>query len=473
MGSLYDPKAIRQEINSLLDEAKSLSKLAQAEEREPTEEEQKRFDEIIAKVGESGDEPSGLHADLARAERYQKILSQDRLPDQSSPVNVGGYHVANTNEPFKLPQSAARVRPSQLRNYSDGSSDNPIHDAYASGKWLMAILGDAGARNWCEDHGIGIQASMTEGDNSKGGFFVPSEMSSRIIDLRYQYGVFRRFADVEPMGSDVKSVPRRKSGVTAYALGEEDTYTASDMTFSQVELVAKKWGVLTKISDELDEDSMISIVDRFVGEVGWAFAKREDEAGFVGTGTIAYHGIAGLVSKANDGSHAGALYTPTAGAGTLSFADLTLAMFHSMAGQLPSWAEDGAAWYVHKVGYHASIAKLQTASGGNTVTDIGNGPEMAFLGKPVRFTPVMNSTLTDQASTAGLVILANLQQSSTLGDRRSNINLKVLNELYAATGQIGLRADERVAINNHSITDPEDATGATAGAVVVLKMPAN
>lgn len=468
MVGIYDPKAIQSKIDELLNEAKSISALAAEEEREPTEAEKTRFDEICDIVGESDGEdgPTGLRADLAKAEKFKRIL--DANSGHRASVSVPHVH-SDSAEPFAIPRAALN-HGTQLKAYKQGSSEYPNHDAYAAGRWLMAIAGDRSSREWCEDYGIGISAAQKEKDNSLGGFFVPVEMSSRIIDLRYQYGVARRFADIEPMGSDVKQVPRRKSGVTAYALGEESTFTESDIDFSQVELVAKKWGALVKISDELDEDSAISMADRVVGEMAWAFAKKEDESMFLGDGTSTYNGVNGLVNKANDGSHAGALYT--AANGNTAFSTLDLADFEGMLGKLPSWADDGAAWYVHKTGWAASMLRLQMAAGGNTTVDIGNGPELQFLGKPVRFNPVMNSTTTAQTSTAGLVILANLQQSSTVGDRRG-LSMKVLEELYAASGQIGVRGHTRVAINNHSITDPEDATGATAGAVVVLKTPAS
>lgn len=469
MVSLYDAKAIKAEIKELLDEAQAISALATEEKREPTEDESARFNEIMDLVGDDDAEggPTGLRAKLATAAKFERIKSQNAASDLGAPRSAAPMVHGTGAEPFAVPRAAiARAR--NLKAFARGTSENHLHDGYATGKWLYAILGDESSRNWCEDNGYGIRAAQKESDNSLGGFFVPVEMASRIIDLRYQYGVFRRFADVEPMASDTKTVPRRKSGVTAYAIGEGNSFTESDIDFTQVSLVARKWGALVKMSDELDEDAVINFAERVVGEMAWAFAKKEDESGFLGDGTNTYHGINGIVNKANDGSHAGALHT--AESGNTAFSTLDLLDFENMAGKLPSWAEDGAAWYIHKVGWAASMARLQMAAGGNTTTDIGNGPEMSFLGYPVRFTPVMNSTTAAQSGTAGLAILANLQLCSTVGDR-SGFSLKVLNELYAENGQIGLRGHTRSDINNHSITDPEDQTGATAGAAVVLKTP--
>lgn len=466
--SIYDSKAIQAEIDEKLAAAKTIADLAASEEREPNEAELKEYESLMDAVGvpDGDDGPTGLRAKLAKAEKYDKILSHNR---SRQPVNVPAVHTSTSDVPFDLPRAAVnRARTRKMKAFTADSSEHPVHDAYACGRWLMAIAGDSDSQQWCQDYGI--FAAQKEKDNSLGGFFVPTELSSRIIVLRYSYGVARRFADVEPMAGDVKQIARRKSGVTAYALGEEGTFTESDIDFSQVELVAKKWGALVKISDELDEDAAISMADRVADEMAWAFAKKEDESLFVGDGTSTYNGVTGIVNKADDGNHAGAIYT--AAAANLAFSSLDLADFEGMAGKLPSWADDGAAWYLHKTAWANSVMRLQMAAGGNTTVDLGNGPELQFLGYPVRFTPVMNSTTGDQASTAGLAILANLPLCSTVGDR-SMMSMKVLEELYAATGQIGVRGHTRVAINNHSITDPSDATGATAGAAVVLKTPAS
>ena len=170
--------------------------------------------------------------------------------------------------------------------------------------------------------------------------------------------------------------------------------------------------------------------------------------------------------EANDGNHTGALYT--AATGNTSYGELDLADFENMAGQLPAYAEANAAWYIHKVGYWRSMANLVDAAGGNNIADLGRGPERMFLGYPVRFVQVMNSTTDAQVSTAGLCVLGDLQLSSLVGNRQG-IRSQVLLEKYADTREIGIIGDERVAINNHTVTDPGDSTA--AGPVVVLKTP--
>ena len=84
---------------------------------------------------------------------------------------------------------------------------------------------------------------------------VPEQMMASVIDLREQYGVFRQEATIVPMGRDTVNWPRRTGGLTAYFVGENTALTESQVSWDNVNLTAKKLGVLTRFSTELDEDS--------------------------------------------------------------------------------------------------------------------------------------------------------------------------------------------------------------------------
>lgn len=452
----FNLKAIKEDIANLMAEADSLIELARQDERELTDEESTRVDEIMATIGEQadGDKPaSGLYAQAAKAERLEKIRTQ------LATVDRGGDHI-ETPKQWAVPRSAL-AGAGNLKAFKGG--EEAKRDAYLSGQWFLALWGNDRSKQWCEDHGVSVQNALSGGDNQLGGFLVPSEFETRVIDLREQYGVFRRNTMVVPMGSDHKTQPRRKSGLTAYAVGDNDEITASDKEWSQVELTAKKWGALAKYSSELNEDSVISIADNLADEMAWAFAKKEDQAGFIGDGTSTYHGVVGVVNKCNDGSHDGSLYT--AATGNTAFSTLDLADFEGMVGQLPQYAEMGAAWYISKVGYWASMARLLDAAGGNTIQDLGSGPERVFLGYPVRIVQVMNTTTTAQTTTAGLALFGNLSLASTMGNRRG-FGVSVSTDRYFELDQIAIKGTTRFAINVHDVGD-----ASTAGPMVCLKTP--
>ena len=126
--------------------------------------------------------------------------------------------------------------------------------AYKFGRWALGALGHVKSAEWCKSNGLPLirMKGHIEGINSQGGFAVPEEFESELITLREQYGVFRRNARVVAMGSDVKRLPKRASTVTAYFVGEAQAITESQQVLDQVQLVAKKLGVLTTISSELN-----------------------------------------------------------------------------------------------------------------------------------------------------------------------------------------------------------------------------
>ena len=97
------------------------------------------------------------------------------------------------------------------------------------------------------------------------------------------------------MASDTRSDPRRVNGVTAYFVGESTAARSADKTWDRVRLTAKKLMVLTKYSNELNEDAVLNIGDDLAGEIAYAFALKEDQCGFMGDGTSTYGGITGVI----------------------------------------------------------------------------------------------------------------------------------------------------------------------------------
>ena len=112
------------------------------------------------------------------------------------------------------------------------------------------------------------------------------------------------------MAADMCSDPRRINGVTAYFVGESRPPRSPTRPWDRVRLTAKKLMVLTKYSNELNEDAVLNIGDDLAGEIAYAFALKEDQCGFIGDGTSTYGGIVGLAPAlknvdAHDRQHRG------------------------------------------------------------------------------------------------------------------------------------------------------------------------
>jgi HK97 family phage major capsid protein len=251
-----------------------------------------------------------------------------------------------------------------------------------------------------------------EGINSQGGFTVPDEFENELITLREQYGVFRRNARVVPMSSDVKRIPQRASTVTAYFVGEASAITESQQVFDQVQLVAKKLGVVTTISSELNEDNVVNLGDDLAGEIAYAFALKEDDCGFNGDGTSTYGGIVGLATALAD-----ATYQVSDG-GQTTYAAVTQAEISAGFRKLPAWAaqRNNIKIFCSKNAYHGIFERLAMAAGGVTAAEMANGlVAPKFFGYPVEFAQVIPVT---ESASATFAYIGDLAQGCYFGDRR-------------------------------------------------------
>ena len=437
---MKNSKQLREEIEGLAVKAKAITDVATSEARDLSAEESAEIDGILG-AGDKQGQIDRLKVELARAEKVEAIVASNVGRKASESLDRDPKAVK-----IKIPSHAMRTGPLQAFKSDE--------DAYVSGQAIRAYLGNEQAKQWCKDHGI--KAAMGENDNNKGGFLVPSPMESAIVDLRESYGVFRQNVRNVPMTADTLDIPRRIGGVTAYFVSENSETTASDMAVGTAKLVAKKLSALTRVSNELSEDAIVSIADTLAQEMAWAFSVKEDECGFLGDGTSTYGGIVGVKNAVLAGS------VSTAASAT-SYGSLTLADFHSAVAKLPFYNGMQSAWFVSKQGYEASMARLQVAAGGNSVVDLGNGPTLQFLGYPVVFTQVMPVTLGAQSG-ATYGFIGDLRLAATMGTRRG-INVQADASRYFEFDQIGLRATERLDIVVHEV-----GTASAAGPIVALKM---
>ena len=450
--------AIREQLNACLDEVAAINSICAKENRDPTAEETVTINANIGDDGQSG-RAKALKASLQQAEKFEAEYEGLRAARRPAGVTheqatSGGITVPAQRQ-IAVPIAAQRYRPKHVRGTDSQQK------CYAFGRWFMAMLGHDASKQWCVDNGFEFRAAMTEGFDSKGGFVVPQEFDTMIIDLRNEYGIARRACKVWPMGSDTRVVPRRTGGLTAYAVGENSTINASDKTFDQIRLTAKKWGVIATYSTELAEDAAISIGDDLASEIAYALAYAEDISLFNGDGTSTYHGTIGLKNSLAAGSKY------TAITGNTAFSTLDLDDFEGMAAKLPSYAykNGGPSWYIHRAGWWSSMMRLAAAAGGNTVREIQGGVAPTFLGYPVELVEVMNSTLAAQTSTDGLVYFGNMAMAAAFGDRRG-LALSTSGDVYFTTDMLAIKGTERFDIVVHDV-----GTASVGGAVIMLSTP--
>jgi HK97 family phage major capsid protein len=257
------------------------------------------------------------------------------------------------------------------------------------------------------------------------------------------------------MASDAASIPRRDTGVTVYFPGEAGAVTASQGTFSNVGLSAKKMATLIKGASEFDEDAVIDLAEWLATEIAWAFANKEDDIGFNGTGTSAYGGMTGAVTKLLDGTHdAGKVVAAT---NHDTFAEIDTSDLASLIGKLPAYALPGAAWFASQMGFATVFCRLASTAGGIIMQD----GLPTFMGFPVRVTQVLPQVTTDLSGSV-MLLFGDLSLAATLGERRG-VTIARSEGRHLELDQIAWRGTERVDIVVHDVGD-----ASTAGPIVAL-----
>ena len=379
------------------------------------------------------------------------------------------------NETFRVPATVKRY--SSLKHFAGKDADER---AYRFGMFCLGVYGKRQGIDFCLKQGIPLidaggeslaeagTKTQRENVNISSGFLVPDEFQNDLIDLREKFGVFRQNARIVPMASDTRSDPRRVNGVTAYFVGESAAATLSDMQWDRVRLTAKKLMVLTKYSNELNEDAVLNIGDDLAGEIAYAFALKEDQCGFLGDGTSNYGGIVGVTNKllqvdptgsSNPANVMGLVVSSGTGYAT-SYNSIVLSDFNRLVATLPEFADvpGQTAWYCSKFFWGAVMQKLATAAGGNRVAEVENGAlRKSFLGYEVVISQVMPKV---SATSQVCCLFGNLRMAAHLGDRRHTTIQMSEHALNAfEQDEVVIRGTERFDIVVHDVGDPTPGAG--------------
>jgi HK97 family phage major capsid protein len=396
-------------------------------------------------------------ADLKRAILEKRQASQTVVP----PATVADV-ATRSGQRVELARSIPRY--ASIKNFKGEGAEER---AYRFGQWFLAgPLGNQRAAQFCRDKGILLQRGQNESVNEKGGFLVPDEFGNDLIDLREQFGVFRRNAKIMPMASETRSDPRRTGGLTAYFDGESVAGTVSEKLWDRVGLTAKKIKVMARITSELNEDSLINTGDDLIGEIAYAFAEKEDRCGFLGDGSSTYGGIVGVNEKLKGLSGTIANISGLIVGSGNAYSELVLTDFEAVVALLPQYADTPMAkWFVHRSFYFNVMVKLMLAAGGVTAAEIEGQRTKSFLGYAVEFSQVQPKT---EANSQVCAILGDLSKAARLGTRRDT-TIAMSEHSRFSEDEIEIKGTERFDINVHDVGNATaTAADKVAGPVVGL-----
>ena len=319
---------------------------------------------------------------------------------------------AELNKPVASPLTAKPMSPND-KDEKEGRASN----TYKKSFWNA--MRDKVARPTVMD-------ALKIGSDAEGGYLVPDEYEKTLIEGLEEENIFRKIAKVINTSSGDRKIPVVATKGTASWVDEEGLINESDDTFGQVSIGAYKLGTLIKVSEELLNDSVFDLEDYISTEFARRIGSREEDAFFNGDGVGKPTGI----FNATGGAEIGV----TSASATAITADELIDLFYSLKAPY----RKNAVWVLNDATVKA-IRKLKDNNGNYlwqpAIT--ANTPD-TILGKPV-FTSSYVPTIGAGAKSIAFGDFTYYW----VADRQAR-SFKRLNELYAATGQVGFMATQRV-----------------------------
>ena len=160
--------------------------------------------------------------------------------------------------------------------------------AVKTGKWDQA-----GYEKEVMDQAAKTKESHVIGIDSQGGFFVPDQVIPEVIGAIYAASVLvsldgdgvTRVSVLDGLMGIPCKIPKFKSGMIAYFIGEEDDYVESAVKAGNITLTPKKLGVLARITNEMQRFSSFGFENMLRRDFIKAAAKKIDHTVLYGTGT--------------------------------------------------------------------------------------------------------------------------------------------------------------------------------------------
>ena len=267
-----------------------------------------------------------------------------------------------------------------------------------------------------------VKNTLSIGVDTEGGYLVPDEYEQRLIDALQEQNFFRQLATVITTSSGDRNIPVVSGHGEAAWMDENGLYQDSDDKFSLVTLGAYKLGTAIKVSDELLNDSVFDLEGYIATEFTRRIGTKEEEAFLVGDGTKKPTGV--FQSAENSVTTAGA---------NISFDDV-MDLYHSL--RIPY--RKNAVWLLNDTTVKA-LRKVKDGNG-NYIwqPSVQAGEPDMILNRPY-FTSSFVPDLT-----AGNKVMAFGDFSYYWIADRQGRSFNCLNELYAANGQVGFLASQRV-----------------------------
>ncbi|MBS4021714.1 MAG: phage major capsid protein [Dethiobacter sp.] len=271
-----------------------------------------------------------------------------------------------------------------------------------------------------------VQNALQIGTDSEGGYLVPDEFERTLIEALEEENIFRTLAKVITTSSGDRKIPVVASKGSASWVDEEGPIPESDDAFTQVSIGAYKLATMIKVSEELLNDSVFNLETYIAKEFARRIGAKEEEAFFIGDGTGKPTGIFNATGGASLGI--------TAASATAITVDEVMDLFYSLKSPYRKKAV-----FVMNDATVKAIRKLKDGNGQYLwQPSITAGQPDTILNRPVK-----TSAFVPTIAAAAKTIAFGDFSYYWVADRQGR-SFQRLNELFAATGQVGFKGTQRV-----------------------------
>lgn len=269
-----------------------------------------------------------------------------------------------------------------------------------------------------------IQATLEKAVNTQGGYLIPIDYETTIIDKLYDANIMRQLGTVTRTSSNA-AIPMEGNLPTFSWIDELGNYGLTDATFSQNLLNAWKLGGIMTISEELLMDAFLNIEDYIAGRAAISAGFAEESAFTIGDGNKKPTGWVTTVS--------------TAGTTKTSLANNTASsvdMFALMYSVARPYRKNGSFIVADTLLQQLRQEKATTGQYLWQAALTADAPDV-YLGKPI-YTSDFLAPFAPGSVSAGFGDFSYYQIVDRVG-----WSIQKLNELYAGTGMVGYRMWER------------------------------
>ena len=345
-------------------------------------------------------------------ETYEKM--------ETDVVNLG-KEIERLERQSSIDAELSRPTASPITNQPGFNANGETKKGRASDAYVQAFWKTMRNKN-----SFDVQNALQVGTDSEGGYLVPDEFERTLVEALLEENIFRGLAKVITTSSGDRKIPVVASKGTASWVDEEGLIPESDDSFGQVSIGAYKVATMIKVSEELLNDSVFNLESYIAREFARRIGAKEEEAFFIGNGTGKPTGI----FNATGGAELGV----TAASATAITFDELMDLFYSLKSPYRKNAT-----FVTNDATVKMIRKLKD----------GNGQ---YLWSPSMQAGQPDTILNRSVKTSSFV--PNVEAGAktvAFGDfgyywiaDRQGRSFQRLNELFAATGQVGFRATQRV-----------------------------